>query len=139
MAITTELLGSIGFIRGYASVNASPGVTYKLPPAPYGWVAGVSGSSAVTVECVDLSTGQTLDSYKGDRNATGYRTSVKPEVQQLATTVGIGVRFTGASSIHTVGLAPIGSDGDAYAMPPIQPSDRLPVGDIFIPKERRGR
>ena len=119
MAITTELLGSIGFIRGYASGDASPGVTYKLPPAPYGWAARVSGSSAITVDWVDLSTGQTLNSYTGSRNFTGNRTSVEPEVQQLATTVGIGVRFTGASSIYTVGLAPIGSDGDAYTMPPI--------------------
>ena len=118
MAITTELLGSIGFIRGYASGDASPGVTYKLPPAPYGWVAIASGSSAVTVGWVDLSTGQTLYSHTGSRNFTGNRTSAEPEVQQLATTVGIGVRFTGASSIHSVGIAPIGSDGDAYTMPP---------------------
>ena len=118
MAITTELLGRIGFIRGYAFGGASTGVTYKLPPAPYGWVAWVSGSSSVTVDWVDLSTGQTVDSYKGDRYSTGHRTTASTEVQQLATTVGIGVRFTGASSIHAVGLAPIGSDGDAYAAPP---------------------
>ena len=118
MAITTELLGPIGFIRGYASTNASTGVTYKLPPAPYGWATSASGSSAVTIDWVDLSTGQTVSSYTGARNATGHRTSASTEVQQLATTVGIGVRFTGASSIYAVGLAPIGSDGDAYAMPP---------------------
>ena len=118
MAITTELLGSIGFIRGYASSDASPGVTYKLPPAPYGWVASVSGSSAVTINWVDLSTGQTIDSHTGTRNSTGNRTNATTEVQQLATTVGIGVRFTGASSIYVAGIAPIGSDGDAYTMPP---------------------
>lgn len=119
MAITTELLGPIGFIRGYASSDAETNVTYKLPPAPYGWAASASGSRAVTVEWVDLSTGQALDSFTGSRNTTGHRTNLDPEVQQLATTVGIGVRFTGASSIYSVGLAPIGSDGDAYTMPPI--------------------
>lgn len=117
---TARLIGKIGgFVRGYASGNASPGVTYRLPPAPYGWVARVSGDSAVTVSWVDLSTGQTVYNFTGSSgNATGNRTSADPEAQQLATTVGIGVRFTGASSIHNVGLAPIGPDGDAYAMPP---------------------
>ena len=119
MAITTELLGPIGFIRGYAFGDASPDVTYKLPPAPYGWAVRVSGSRAVTIDWVDLSTGQTVNSHTGTRNATGSRTSVTTEVQQLATTVGIGVRFTDASSIYSVGIAPIGSDGDAYATPPI--------------------
>ena len=118
MAITTELLGHIGFIRGYASNSVLKDVTYRLPPAPYGWAAVASGSSAVTIDWVDLSTGQTVSSHTGGRNATGHRTSASTEVQQLATTVGIGVRFTGPSSVYTVGLAPIGSDGDAYAMPP---------------------
>lgn len=118
MAITTQLLGPIGFIRGYASGNASPDVTYKLPPAPYGWVARVSGDAAVTINWVDLSTGQTLDSFVGGPAFVGYRTNANTEVQQLATTVGIGVRLTGASTIYIASLAPIGPDGDAYAMPP---------------------
>ena len=118
MAITTQLLGPIGFIRAYVALNPSPNVTYKLPPAPYGWAARASGNAAVTISWVDLSTGQTLDSFEGGPAFVGYRTSANTEVQQLATTVGIGVRFTGASTIHSAGIAPIGQDGDAYAMPP---------------------
>ena len=117
MAITTQLLGPIGFIRGYASGNALPNVTYKLPPAPYGWVARASGDAAVTIDWVDLSTGQSVFSHTGS-SATGIRTNADTEAQQLATTVGIGVRFTGASSIYLASIAPIGPDGDAYAMPP---------------------
>lgn len=118
MAITTELLGPIGFIRGYASGGAEPDVTYKLPPAPYGWVARATGSGTITIHWVNLSTGKTVHSHTGSSNFTGNRTSADTEAQQLATTVGIGVRFTGASTISNVGIAPIGSDGDAYAVPP---------------------
>ena len=121
MAITTELLGPIGVIRGYASSEAEPDVTYKLPPAPYGWVTRATGSGVITIHWVDLSTGRTLHSFRGvtaGSGGTGTRTSGKPEVQQLATTVGIGVRFTGPTTIRAVGIAPLGPDGDAYAMPP---------------------
>lgn len=118
MAITTELLGPIGFIRGYASSAVSPNVIYKLPPAPYGWTARASGNAAVTIDWVELSTGQTVNSFKGNTNYTGQTTQVTTEVQQLATTVGIGVRFTSPSTIHAVGIAPIGPDRDSYAMPP---------------------
>lgn len=118
MAISTELLGPIGFIRGYATGNTSPDVTYKLPPAPYGWVARAVGRDAVTIDWVDLSTGQTVATFPGNEFATGMRTNAYPEAQQLATTVGIGVRFTGTSKLYAVGIAPIGSDGDAYAVPP---------------------
>ena len=116
---TARLIGKLGgFIRGYASGNALPNVTYKLPPAPYGWAGRVVGDTSVTFSWVDLSTGQSVFSHTGNSNYTGNRTSADTEAQQLATTVGIGVRFTGASSIYTVGIAPIGPDGDAYAMPP---------------------
>lgn len=118
MAITTELLGPIGFIRGYASGGAKPDVTYKLPPAPYGWVARATGSSVLTVGWVDLSTGRVVHSFGGNNTTVGNRTTATTEVQQLATTVGIGVRFTGPTTIYSVGITPIGSDGDAYAMPP---------------------
>lgn len=118
MAITTQLLGTIGFIRGYASLNASRDVTYRLPPAPYGWSAVASGSSTITISWVDLATGQTVNRYTGGSKSTGARTSAAPEAQQLATTVGIGVQFTGATSIYTACIVPIGQDGDAYAMPP---------------------
>lgn len=121
MAITTELLGPIGFTRGYASSDAEPDVTYKLPPAPYGWVTRATGSGVVTIHWVDLSTGRTLHSFRGTTagsGGSGSNTSVKTEVQQLATTVGIGVRFTGSTTIRSVGIAPMGSDGDEYGMPP---------------------
>lgn len=118
MAITTQPIGSIGLIRGYATGEARPNVIYKLPPAPYGWAVSASGSGTVTIEFLHPSTGTVLDSFAGSRNHTATRTNATQERQEVATTLGIGIRFTGVSSLYGVGIAPIGADGDAYATPP---------------------
>ena len=118
MAITTQPIGNIGFIRGYATGDAKPNAIYKLPPAPYGWVARAVGSGTVTIEFLHPSTGEVLSSFAGSRDSTGNRTSANQKCQEVATTLGIGIRFTGVSSLYGVGIAPIGADGDAYAAPP---------------------
>lgn len=118
MAINTRLIGNIGFIRGYADGDAKPNVIYLLPPAPYGWTTRAVGSGVVKIEFIHPDTKQVISSFSGTRAATGHRTSASPAAQEAATTVGIGVRFAGIPSLTSVAMAPIGADGDAYALPP---------------------
>lgn len=118
MAITTQPIGNIGSIRGYATNLAQPNVAYKLPPVPNGWTAIASGPGTVTIEWLHPTTRQVLHSFTGNRNITGAATSANPGVQALAATIGIGVRFTGVTTLHMVGIAPIEADGDTFATPP---------------------
>lgn len=119
VAITARFVGNVGSVSGYASVSAKTGVLYRLPPAPYGWEVVASGSAPVTINWVDLSASKTIHSFTGNSSGTGASTAARSTVQNLATTVGIGVSFSSTGSINAAGFAPRRAEGDNFETPPV--------------------
>lgn len=119
VVITARFVGNVGSVSGYASYGGKTGVLYRLPPAPYGWEVVVVGSAPVTINWVDLSTSKTIHSYTGGNTGTGSTTAAKATVQNLATTVGIGVSFSSTGNIYVAGFAPRKAGVGEYAAPPV--------------------
>lgn len=119
VAITSRFVGNVGSVSGYASVSAKTGVLYRLPPAPYGWEVVAAGSAPVTINWVDLSASKTIHSFTGNSSGTGASTAARSTVQNLATTIGIGVTFSSTGGINAAGFAPRKAEGGNFETPPV--------------------